>query len=254
MDVRVMTYNIYEGAVGREDAVLDVVRAAEADVIVFQEVLDRASADRLGDALGMRVAFAASNARTRNIALLSRYPLVAGDVFHPFPLLRTLLLATILLPGGERLNLFGLHLGLIHDLWRAYELRTVFKRISSYARNHPTSLALLLGDFNAVAPGDNVALSEVPFYYKAALALQFVCAPRTVIRSVRRAGYIDCYRACHPHGDGFTVPTCAPSARLDYLFASRPLATCLYACDVVRWPTPVNNASDHYPLVADFEF
>ena len=257
MRLRVMTYNIYEGAVGREEAVLAVVRAAQPDVLFMQEVLDRQNAQYFADKLNMGMSspcFADSNARTRNVIMLSRYPITVCDCFHPFPLLRTLLLATISLPNGQALNLFVVHLGLIHDWWRVYELHTILKRIKIYQNAHPATLSMIAGDFNSVAAGDRVTYKGVPLYYKIVLALQFARFPRSALAKVRQAGYIDCFRACHPHANGFTVPTTAPNVRLDYIFANSALAAGLRSCEVVQTPSDhAQKASDHYPLIADFE-
>lgn len=245
-----MSYNIFEGAVGREEALLAVIRSVGPDLLFLQEVLDRASAAHLADALAMELCFAESNARTRNVALLSRLPLRHGESFHPFPLLRTLLLATVELPDGTPLHCFGVHLGLIHDLWRSYELAVILRRIRAYERAYPSPHALLAGDFNAVQPGERVALAGTSPLLRLVLALQFGVAPRLALRLVRRAGWVDCFRRCHPDNPGLTVPTPRPAVRLDYLFASPALAPHVTRCDVVRHPRTAE-ASDHFPVTLE---
>ena len=74
---------------------------------------------------------------------------------------------------------------------------------------------------------------------------------------------MDCYRARHPNGrrhgpepdavDGFTWHTGNPTTRYDYIFAEAPLAPRLRACRVVDDLADINAASDHYPLLAEFE-
>ena len=256
MPIRVMTYNICEGGAGREEAILDVVRTANPDILFMQEVLNRQNAHYFADQLEMShtsLCFADSNARTRNVILLSRHAIVGCEAFHPFPLFRTLLLATIRLPDGQLMNLFGLHLGLIHDLWRVYELQKILAKIERYQMNHPAPFSLIAGDFNSVAARDRVTYRGVPLYYKIALALLFARFPRFAIKMVKRAGYFDCFRACHPYTDGFTVPTTSPNVRLDYIFANSALARCLSSCDIMTEPVhQARQASDHYPLVSDF--
>ena len=73
---------------------------------------------------------------------------------------------------------------------------------------------------------------------------------------------------CHPRGDsrgqphgpepdavdGFTWHTGNPTTRYDYVFAEAALAPRLRACRVVDASVAgVAAASDHYPLVAEFE-
>ena len=43
----------------------------------------------------------------------------------------------------------------------------------------------------------------------------------------------------------------APSARLDYIFADPRMAQRLHACDVLT-AAPAGQASDHFPLLAEF--
>jgi endonuclease/exonuclease/phosphatase family metal-dependent hydrolase len=223
--LRVMTYNIYEGAEGREEPLLEVLRAAEPDLLLLQEVVDEESARWLAGLLGMNLVFASSNARTRNVALLSRLPVAQAQAYHPFPLFRTLLLATVLLPSGDALNLYGTHLGLLHDLWRVWEVAVILRRIRAYERAHPAAYSLLAGDFNSVAPGEPVELEGQPSLLKLVLALQFKDAPRLALRLVTRAGWRDCYRLCHASRPGLTMPASRPAARLDYIFAIPPLAS-----------------------------
>ena len=253
MQLRLMSYNIYEGGIGREDDILAIVKEVEPDVLFMQEVVHRNHAQEFAERLGMSFYFAESNARTRNIALFSRHPIVHGEDFHPLPLFRTLLLATIALPNAQRLNLFGVHLALIHDLWRTYEIKVILSRIRSYEEANPTRFSLIAGDFNSVAKGDQVAYKGLPLYYKTVLALLFTRFPRFALAQLGYAGYTDCFRACHPDANGFTVPTFAPNIRLDYIFANPALATHLQNSQVIYEPNHITRrASDHHPLVADF--
>jgi hypothetical protein len=79
---------------------------------------------------------------------------------------------------------------------------------------------------------------------------------RWTVPRLTEAGYVDCWRRLHPHGDGYTCATWLPAARIDYIFADRHMAPRLEACDVVGGdgvPDPdVPGASDHLPVVADF--
>ena len=248
-----MTYNIYEGAIGREEALLATIRAARPDLLFLQEVVDRASARHFAESLHMHLCFAESNARTRNVGLLSHYPLLTCESYHPFPLLRTLLLAAIEVPGGVRLNLFGIHLGILHDLWRTYELAVILRRIRQYEQGYPSPYSLLAGDFNAILPGDRVGPNGGLRLQRAVLALQFAYSPRLAPRLIAQAAYVDCFRHCHATADGFTFPSDHPAVRLDYLFASPALAARLRNCVVRDEPPPVRRVSDHLPLLAEFD-
>ena len=67
-----------------------------------------------------------------------------------------------------------------------------------------------------------------------------------------QAGYVDCYRALHPTTPGYTSHTDHPAVRVDYIFASPPVAKQLYACDLVTGPE-AERASDHFTLWAELQ-
>jgi endonuclease/exonuclease/phosphatase family metal-dependent hydrolase len=79
-------------------------------------------------------------------------------------------------------------------------------------------------------------------------------APRSSIRILLQAGYIDCFRRLNPADPGFSCPAAAPAGRIDYIFASPALATSLTACSIPPGAAGVSGeqASDHLPVVADF--
>jgi endonuclease/exonuclease/phosphatase family metal-dependent hydrolase len=118
---------------------------------------------------------------------------------------------------------------------------------------------LILGDLNAIAPGDRVLQRNNPPRMRRLMALQGNLIFRLAIRVLLRAGYTDCYRACHPRGgpaedlDGFTWHTGNRTTRYDYIFADRSLAPGLRACRVLDEGPAVEAASDHYPVIADFD-
>jgi exonuclease III len=102
---------------------------------------------------------------------------------------------------------------------------------------------VLVGDFNAVHPEDSVGElppDERPGYIA-----------RQPIELILKAGYTDCYRLLHRDTPGYTYPAQHPWLRLDYIFASVPLAVRLCACDVDSAP-PAQRASDHLPVWAEF--
>lgn len=98
---------------------------------------------------------------------------------------------------------------------------------------------LLLGDFNALESG--------------APPTQHNPAPRVVIQAILDAGYSDCYRSCHRDREaepGYTFSTAKPWLRYDYTFASKGFPLRLKSCRAV---TEAGSASDHCPVVVDFE-
>ena len=253
MRLRILTYNTKDGGLGREALILDVLKAAQPDVIVLEEVFEPASVQHWAEALGMSFFFARGNTR-RHLALLSRFPIVSNASFHPNPPIHTALLeATLQLSSDLAVRVLGVHLlagpFVAMELWRVWELATILGRVRTGSRDR----CVLLGDFNAIAPGDPVNTAAWPSWLKLTLALQVGRVFRAAIRRVLAAGFVDCFRALHPTDAGFTLPAAAPNARLDYTFANAALVGSLSACRVIREPAAVLTASDHCPLMVEFD-
>jgi endonuclease/exonuclease/phosphatase family metal-dependent hydrolase len=248
-----MTYNLYKGAIGRERDLLALVQSVQPDLLFLEEVAGEQSIRQLAEALGMGYTFARSHYGPKNLALLSRYPLVASDTYLAFPLFHSLLLATIELPSGDLLNLYGVHLGVLHDWWRTVEVRAILRRIQQYEALHPTPYALMAGDFNAILPRDRVNLRIGTRLHKVILFLEYAVATRLAPRLLERADWVDGYRVCHPNSDGFTFPSTALAVRLDHIFVTPALVPQLRECTVVTESALTKTVSDHLPLVAQFE-
>jgi exonuclease III len=92
---------------------------------------------------------------------------------------------------------------------------------------------VLVGDFNAVHPQDDVG-SPPP-------EEELDHVSRRPIELILEAGFVDSFRALHPGGHGWTYVAWQPWVRLDYVFARELPRT----CEVVE-----TEASDHFALVA----
>jgi endonuclease/exonuclease/phosphatase family metal-dependent hydrolase len=251
--MRVLTYNILDGGVGREPLIAEVLDAVRPDVAVLQEVYPNGLAERLAAQLSMQAAVVEGNS-TRHMALLSRWPIAEARGHHPYPPIHHVTLeATLRHPAAGRLHVFGVHTVPLYsigrELWRAWEVGTVLRR----ARCVDHEPCLVMGDFNAVAPRDVVrfetrsAASSLRFWVNGAGKL------RLAVRRMHSAGFTDCYRSQHPTDPGYTLPPPDPGVRLDYIFANASLASLLQRCDVVVDPPAVHHASDHYPVLAVFD-
>ncbi|NOZ40964.1 MAG: endonuclease [Planctomycetes bacterium] len=240
MSFRVVTYNIHKGIGGidrryRLERVIETLKHFDADIVCLQEVDDRVprskhdeQAEVLSEALALpHIAF------QRNVklkqgaygnAILSRYPL--SDITHvdltvPLKKRRRALLAHCRLhvDGHRRTVLLAcLHLGLA-----GFERQIQLRRLMQHPLlKHTTSLSsvILSGDYNDVwgRLGKRVML---PAGY------------RSVSRSTR------------------TFPAVMPLRSLDRIFYRGPL----HSKHTFAGHTKVaRQASDHLPLVADFEF
>ncbi len=251
MSLRVMTYNILDNAVGRESLVLEVLQVTQPDIVILQEVGRAETATEWARALGMKSCFAPGNSK-RNLALLSRLPIVQYGSYHPLPLSTTLLETTLEIAPDRRLHVCGVHLVAqpfaLLEIWRWWEIKIILRRIKVHMREP----CLLAGDFNTIGPGDPVNIDEWPPRLKRMLVWSGGRVARWAILEVKAAGLADCFRSLYPSEDGFTVPTPAPNSRLDYLFANEVLRNWLIDCRVMHEPPKVKQASDHYPVIATF--
>ncbi|HEX6385196.1 MAG TPA: endonuclease/exonuclease/phosphatase family protein [Anaerolineae bacterium] len=253
MSLRILTYNILDGGIGREGFILEVLQAVQPDVVILQEVFHLATVEQFATALDMAFFFARGNSK-RHLALLSRLPIVTSHTYRPFPPIHNCILeATLEVAPEQQLYVFGVHLiahpFVVFELWRQWEVRTVLQR----AKRYRSSPCLIAGDFNAIAPNDPVIVKLWPRFLKLMLALQGGRIFRKVIREVLSAGFTDCYRQLHSEKNGFTLPTPDPNVRLDYIFVNDVLIEHLRKCHVVREPATVDRASDHYPVMAEFK-
>jgi endonuclease/exonuclease/phosphatase family metal-dependent hydrolase len=252
MSLRVMTYNILDGAKGREEYVCQVLQTVEPDVAILQEVYDAGFVKKVGQALKMTAFFVSGN-RKRRVALLSRLPVHSCQSYHPFPpIWRNVVEANIEHHSGKRIWIFGIHplanLSVICELWRWWEAKQIIGRIEP----HMAEPCLLAGDFNAIAPRDRVATETMPQWLKLTLFAQGNHLYRFSIREYLSSGLADCFRTLHPDEDGFTLPPPHPNSRLDYIFVNKVMKAELLDCRVVREPSAVLKASDHFPVVAEF--
>jgi len=254
MSLRVMTYNILNGGERREAYIREVIQTAQPDVAVMQEVYSEELLKFLSRALAMNYYIGSGN-KKRRVALLSRLPVRAFTSFHPlFPIWRNFIEAEIEYEPNKTVRMIGVHpiasLGFPFEVWRLWEAKYIVRHVHS-RQNEPCIIA---GDFNAIAPGDRVWTAGMPGWLRWMIFLQGNRVYRFSIPAVLSAGFTDCFRFLNPGEDGFTLPPPNPNTRLDYIFVNAKMKAHLRKCRVVREPENVNHASDHYPVLAEFDF
>ena len=228
------------------------LRSASPDVIVLQEVLSPDLLERFAHELGMQAFFGSGNSRKR-VALLSALPVQSFNSLYSFPsIYRNVIQARIVCEFDKTIQLIGIHappnLSIGFEMWRWWEARNVLQLL----KPNTTELCLVLGDFNAIAPGDRPIVETMPKQLKFLIYLQGKRFYHFAIKQYLSHGLIDCFRALLPKEDGFTLPTASPNARLDYILASANLRPLLKECRVVLEPDVTRKASDHYALITEF--
>ena len=85
--MRLLTYNILKGGEGREAQIVEVIRAAGADVVVVPEVRGVEHFRRIAAALGMapRLAEGRRGRIPPRVGLLSRLPVLGFRTLRPWP-------------------------------------------------------------------------------------------------------------------------------------------------------------------------
>jgi endonuclease/exonuclease/phosphatase family metal-dependent hydrolase len=154
-----------------------------------------------------------------------------------------------LVPAQMKVRIFGVHLSAIHSNpteWRrTIEARSLLSQAAAY--NDP--FHLLTGDFNTLAPGEELDADRLPTRLRALLWLGGGRVRWRTLRHMIDAGYIDGYRLLHPDA-GHTFPAWDPSIRLDFLFVPAAYKNHVRSCEIIR-TAETREASDHLPLLAE---
>lgn len=252
--MRLLSYNIREGGLGRTAEIAEVIKDADPDVVALQEAGDPGTIERIAALAG----FSYWGSRlAHSTGFLSRIPVLQHAWRHP-PRTRHALLEVSLADGFPRL--FVLHLRAWFSKWserqRARELRGLLDGIRDQLIKEENAFAfhVLAGDFNALAPGERFDSSPMPRWIRGMVWLSGRDIARSTIAMMRSDGYVDAWRTLHQDQEsdpGYTFPVWNPHVRLDYVFTPSAFASRFTACEVRMTPAVVRTASDHFPLLVD---
>jgi exodeoxyribonuclease-3 len=247
VNLRLLSYNIRYGGVGREKQLAAVIRECAPDIVVFQEATRPGVIERVAEETAMGVWAARQG---YSLGFMSRVE-IAHHEWHRPPGARHSILEIV--PAGTETRIFGLHLSAVHSNWterrRARELRALLKGIEE----HQEGFHVLVGDFNTLAPGELLDTRRLPARLRALVWLSGGEIRWETISIMLSAQYLDGYRVLHPLEKGYTFPTWGPHLRLDYIFLPAPFVERLKECRVVDNISPVDQASDHFPLLAHLD-
>jgi endonuclease/exonuclease/phosphatase family metal-dependent hydrolase len=245
--VRLLTYNVLEGAQpDRLRKVLAVMRSARADVLAVQEARHwrrnrREIFRKVSRALHMRGLLFPANSGF-DLAVFSRLPVVShANHGLDAAFLHTTGSVTMLAPAGNEFTLFVTHLRPDYP-HRRRESRLLLRWMRPYRKQ----LCAMCGDLNSLTAGDYLARRLIR------RGSELRQGPRGVIADIELDGWIDCFRLRNPRAPGLTLGAGRRVARVDYIFASQPLAERLVACRVLSHPE-AKRASDHGPVWAEFD-
>ena len=246
MTLRLLSYNIRFGGLGREQALAETIIAAAPDVVIFQEATHPEVIERIAEAT--KFPYWAAR-RNHSIGFLSRQPVDYHEWHYPAGARHSFL---EIIPAGMKARIFGLHLSARFSKWderrRTREIRSLLDGI----KRHQEGFHVLVGDFNTLAPGEALNIDRMPAWIRALIWISGRKLQRETIQLMLDAGYNDVYRMLHPDVKGYTFPTWDPHVRLDYVFVPRSFASRLVSCEVICEPKEkIQAASDHCPLIAE---
>ena len=246
MTLRLLSYNIRFGGLGREQALAQMIIAAAPDLVVFQEATRPEVIERLAEATEFPYWAARRN---HSIGFLSRHEVEYHEWHYPAGARHSFL---EIIPAGGEARVFGLHLSARFSKWderrRTREIRSLLDGI----KRHQQGFHVLVGDFNTLAPGEALNIDRMPAWIRGLIWISGRKLQRETIQMMLDAGYNDGYRMLHPDVKGYTFPTWDPHVRLDYVFVPKVFAKRLLSCEVICEPQErVRAASDHCPLIAE---
>ena len=291
--LRVLAYNLYLGGTDRVDAILAVLRHVDADVVALTEADDPRVVATLAEQLGLYHVWEKGSgdrhiatlsrlpiveSRIYNTPPLTQAVLETrlelphpptpspddgtavvrrgGDSPPPSAETGSFVSGDANAGrGGEAITLYNVHL--LPYLLLPYEIRRwqAVGKLLGVIRSRRPGAHLIQGDLNAIAPRDRVLQRGNPPRMRRMMALQLNLVFRLAIPRLLRAGYVDCFRRLHPaeREDGFTWRPGNRTTRYDYILADPVMAPALRGCRVVDDIEAVNIASDHFPLLAEFD-
>jgi exodeoxyribonuclease-3 len=241
--LRILSYNIRRGGLGREEAIATVIAAQAPDLVVLQEATSPPAVERVAAAAGMGQW---ASKRKLSVAFLSRQPVKAWRWTRPRWARHAFL--EISLDSGA--VVVGIHLSAVHSNWterrRLVELSALLRHIES--GHH--AFHLLTGDFNTLAAGEELDVSRLPPRLRMIAWLTGRRIRWQTIRKLVESGYVDAFRALHLDEAGHTFPTWDPHLRLDYAFVPEAFRDRVRTCTVATHPA-AKAASDHFPLLTE---
>jgi endonuclease/exonuclease/phosphatase family metal-dependent hydrolase len=255
--MRIVSYNILTGGEGRADPLAEVLLAQRADVIGLVEAEDPTVLERIARRLKMDYVQAVGN-KSGASALLSRFPIRDSINHAPLQsgLSKSLLQASVVDPAGQVWNFGVAHLHAratdADERQREAELDIVL-RVFQPLRAQQTP-HLLLGDFNANSPVQQIDLARCKPSTREQAAANGGTIPRRVVQHLTNAGYVDTYHLLNAEAAKTrgTFTTQFPGQRVDYVFA-HSIPADRFKSAWIEYDRLATYASDHYPIGVEIE-
>lgn len=242
--LRVMSYNIRFGGVGREQRIADVIRQVGPDIVLLQEATREAGVREIAE-FAVMPHWAARQGHSP--AVVSRVPIQRYEWHHCRDMQRPFMQIEL---ADTDPTLYNIHLRATHSNYTERGRMREVRALLAYLRENENGFHLLAGDFNTLAPGELLNMQKLPMRYR---LLAMMLGGRVTYRTIQimiNHGYIDCYRRLNTDL-GYSFPAWDPHVRLDYFFTPTQYVDRVASCNVVTDIAEPAKATDHLPLVAE---
>jgi endonuclease/exonuclease/phosphatase family metal-dependent hydrolase len=254
--MRIVSYNIRDGGVGRESKLAAVIASRHPDIVALVEADKLGVVERIAEELKMDFIHAAGG--SKGAAILSRWT-IRETIDHAAirdEKLKSLLEATIVEPSGREWTLSVVHLA-AHATEKDEQKREkqiavvldVFAEHRQMRRPH-----LLVGDFNSNSPVQQIDPQKCKPETRQEWQANGGEIPHRVVQKILDAGYVDSLHAVDPQqaATNGSFSTKFPGQRVDYIFAFGIEAPKIKRAWIEKSP-PAKEASDHFPIGTEFE-
>jgi exodeoxyribonuclease-3 len=241
MMLKLMSYNIRFGGVGREERIAEVIRHCDPDIVALQEATRAATVEHIAELTGMKYWGAK---QSHSPAFISKVVVRHYEWHHHDHLQRPFL--EIELDG---IRIYNVHLRATHSNYTERGRMREVRALLDCIKDDSYEFHILVGDFNTLAPGELLNMQKLPMRYR---VLAMLLGGRVTYRTIQimiDAGYIDSYRRLNTD-HGFTFPAWDPHVRLDYVFVPKQFADRVMSCQVITDIDKPAKATDHLALVA----
>ncbi len=255
--MRIGTWNVNSVRV-RLGHLLGWLERHRPDVVCLQELKCREEDFPWAEieAAGYR-ALVAGQKTYNGVAILSRHPIEDPDVgLHDPELDEAARLVSATVDGVRVMSAYVPQGATMSSPKYPYKLQWLDRLARFLAEEHlPTEPLVLCGDFNVITRELDAARPE---RWEGTVVFNPEVVER--LHALRGWGLVDTFGALHPDEQAFTWWDYRRGSfqrddglRIDYVFATEPMAGRLRACQVHREERARERPSDHAPVLAEFE-
>ncbi len=255
--MKLMTYNILNGAVDTFQRICDIVNIEQPDLLVLNEangfdLHNQAKLVTFSESTSLPYYDLAlcGDGGEYNVTILSKTPLL--NIKHLDGFARAAIAVELTTEMGV-VSLVGTHLSPFGEPERVNEIKQIIKAQEGYEHK------IVLGDLNSLSPQDDYDPSMV-FAFNAMQTKKFTAKERLLFDAINafdEAGYVD-PAVIAGQEKIYTAPTSInefqahSNMRLDYILMSSSMVDYISSYKVVKNDL-TEHASDHYPVVVELK-